>query len=399
MNIYDFIKLTTSSIFAHRMRSFLTALGISIGIAAVVLLTSIGEGLHKYVMGEFSQFGTNIIKVQPGKTKTHGANLASLSTVRPLSLEDAQALKRIPGIVAVDPLVQGNAEAETYQRQRRTTVYGVGPQFPIVYDIKPVSGSFLPDDDQISPRPFVVLGSKVRDELFDDRNPLGQRIRVGGQRYRVIGVMEPKGQILGVDLDDAVYVPTARAMSLFNRQGLMEINVKYRESASVDEILASLKRGLIARHGSEDFSLVTQEEMLEILNSVLNVLTFAVGALGSISLFVGAIGVFTIMTIAVNERFSEIGLFRALGAKKSQILFIFLGEAIVLAAIGGFAGLVIGAGGAQLLGYLFTSLPVHTPWSFVVIAEVIALFIGLLAGVLPARKAANLDPVDALRAE
>ena len=399
MNISDFIKLTTGSIFAHRMRSFLTALGISIGIAAVVLLTSIGEGLHQYVMSEFSQFGTNIIKIQPGVTQTHGANIASLSTVRPLSLDDAAALEKIPGIIAVDAMVQGNAEVETHQRQRRTTVYGVGPKFHIVYDIKPSAGTSLPEDNLVSPRPYVVLGSKVRKELFENRNPLGQRIRVGGHRYRVIGVMESKGQVLGIDLDDAVYIPTARAMDLFNRQGLMEINIKYRESAPVAEVLASLKRTLVSKHGSEDFTLVTQEQMLEVLNSILNVLTFAVGALGGISLFVGAIGVLTIMTIAVNERVSEIGLLRALGAKKSLILLIFLGEAIILASIGGFAGLIIGAGGAQLLGILFTALPVQTPWTFVFIAELIAVLIGLLAGVLPARKAANLDPVEALRTE
>ncbi|MDH5258165.1 MAG: ABC transporter permease [Gammaproteobacteria bacterium] len=399
MILTDFIKLTTGSIFAHRMRSFLTALGISIGIAAVVLLTSIGEGLHKYVMDEFSQFGTNIISIQPGTTTTHGANIAALSTVRPLSLDDATALEKIPELVAVCPAIQGNAEVETHQRQRRTTVYGVGPKFHIVYGIKPSGGTFLPEDDQVSPRAYVVLGSKVRDELYGDQNPLGQRVRVGGQRYRVIGVMESKGQILGIDLDDAVYIPTSRAMDLFNREGLMEINVKYRESVSTDEVLASIKRTLIARHGSEDFTLITQEQMLEVLSSVLNVLTFAVGALGGISLFVGAIGVFTIMTIAVNERVSEIGLLRALGAKKSQVLFIFLGEAMVLASIGGFAGLVIGAGGAHLLGMMFSALPVHTPWTFVFIAEGIAIFIGLLAGVLPARRASNLDPVDALRTE
>ncbi len=399
MNLTDFIKLTTSSIITHGTRSFLTALGIAIGIAAVVLLTSIGEGLHQYVMSEFSQFGSNIIKVQPGKTETHGSNIASLSTVRPLSLSDAEALKKVPGVIAVNPSVQGNAEIETFQRQRRTAVYGVGPQFNRVFDINTATGSFLPDDNQMSPRPYVVLGSKVREELFEEQNPLGKRIRVGGQRYRVIGVMESKGNVLGIDLDDAVYIPTARAMDLFDRNSLMEINIKYQDNKNVNEVLANLKRRLIARHGSEDFTLVTQEEMLEVLSSVLNVLTFAVGALGGISLFVGAIGVFTIMTITVNERYSEIGLLRALGARKSQILIIFLGEAMLLASIGGFAGLLIGAGGAQLLGISVPALPVHTPWSFVLAAEAIAVFIGLLAGVLPARRAALLNPVDALRSE
>lgn len=399
ISLSDFIRLTLSAIFAHRMRSFLTALGIAIGVAAVVLLTSIGEGLHKYVMSEFSQFGTNIINIQPGTSQTHGANIAALSTVRPLSLDDAIALGKLPNVLVADAAVQGNAAVEVHNRQRRTTIYGVSSGFPIAFDIKPASGSFLPEDNQVSPRAYVVLGSKVRKALFDDINPLGKRIRVGGQRYRVIGVMESKGQILGFDLDDAVYIPTARAMDLFNRQGLMEINIKYRENASATDVIASIKRVLVARHGSEDFTVVTQEQMLEVLSSVLSILTFAVAALGGISLFVGAIGILTIMSIAVNERVGEIGLLRALGAKKSQIILLFLGEAIVLSSIGGAAGLLIGIGGAQLLGFFFTALPVYTPWTFVFIAEFVAIVIGLLAGVLPAIRASNLDPVEALRSE
>ncbi len=399
MLLKDFIKLTLFSLISHRMRSILTAVGIAIGIAAVVLLTSIGEGLHQYVMGEFSQFGSNIISVQPGTTQTHGGNVAALSTTRPLALEDGEALKKIPQIVAVNSVVQGNAEVEGNARQRRTTIYGVGPQSPIVFEFYPAIGKFLPDDNTASPRPYAVLGSKVRDELFGDINPLGKLIRIGGNRFRVIGVMESKGQILGIDLDDSVNIPTARAMELFNRNGLMEIQVKYTPGANVDEVIASMKRVLIAKHGREDFTIVTQDQMLEVLNSILNVLTFAVGALGGISLFVGGIGVLTIMSIAVNERVSEIGLFRALGAPKNQILLIFLGEAVLLSALGGMFGLLLGVGGAQLLGFAIPALPVYTPWSFVFFAEATAILIGLLAGVLPARRAANLDPIDALRTE
>lgn len=381
------------------MRSSLTAIGIAIGIAAVVLLTSIGEGLHQYVLSEFSQFGTNIVTVQPGTTQTHGGSVAALSTTRPLSLEDSEVLNRIPGVIAVNGIVQGNAEVEGNSKQRRTTIYGVSPQSPQIFEFYPVQGKFLPEDNAVSPRPLAVLGSKVREELFGDTNPLGQLIRIGGYRYRVIGVMESKGQILGIDLDDSVSIPTARAMELFNRQGLMEIQVKYEANANVDEIVAGIKRLLIARHGTEDFTIITQEQMLEVLNSVLNVLTFAVGALGGISLFVGGIGVLTIMSIAVNERISEIGLFRALGAPKKQILLIFLGEAVLLSALGGLLGLLLGIGGAQLLGATIPALPVYTPWTFVIGAEFIAIIIGLLAGVLPAQKAASLDPIDALRTE
>ena len=399
MRLNDLIRLTLHSLISHRMRSFLTATGIAIGIAAVVLLTSIGEGLHQYVLNEFSQFGSNIVSIQPGTSQTHGGNVAALSNTRPLSIEDGEALKKLSDILAVNSVVQGNAEIEGNNRQRRTTVYGVGPQSPQVFEFYPAVGKFLPDDNVISPRPYAVLGSTLRDELFGTENPLGQLIRIGGHRYRVIGVMESKGQILGIDLDDAINIPTARAMDIFNRESLMEIQVKYKAGANVDEVIAGIKRLLITRHGQEDFTIVTQDQMLEVLSDVLNVLTFAVGALGGISLFVGGIGVLTIMSIAVNERISEIGLFRALGAPQRQILLIFLGEAILLSALGGLIGLCIGIGGAQLLSYAIPALPVYTPWSYVIGAEAIAVVIGLLAGVFPAQRAARLDPIDALRTE
>jgi len=399
MRSSDFIKLTLGSIIAHRMRSVLTAIGIAVGIAAVVLLTSIGEGLHKYVMSEFSQFGSNIINIQPGTTQTHGGNVAALSNIRPLKIDDARAIEKLSQVIATNSVVQGNAEVEFYKKQRRTVVYGVNASFPQIFEIYPAIGKFLPDDDDISPRPYVVLGHKVKQELFANKNPLGEKVRLGGFRYRVIGVMESKGQILGVDVDDAVYIPTTRAMELFNRQSLMEIQVKYQAAANVDDLINHIQTLLINRHGQEDFTILTQEQMLEVMSSILNVLTLAVGALGGISLFVGGIGVLTIMTIAVNERISEIGLFRALGATKNQIMVVFLGEAIVLASLGGFFGLLIGIGGAHLLTLTIPNLPVHTPWSFVIGAESLAVAIGLLAGVLPARRAANLDPIDALRTE
>lgn len=399
MQIKDFITLTGTSVLAHKLRSFLTMLGISVGITAVVLLTSIGEGLYKFVLAEFSQFGTTIVAINPGKVSTHGMTMGVFGSVRPLSLEDSEALKQSPYAKAVVPAVQGNAEVEGNNRTRRTTVYGMGPAFPTVFNIKVKAGRFLPEEDPTAPRAFVVLGAKVKKELFGNANPLGQRMRIGGDRYRIIGVLESKGQILGFDLDDTVYIPTARALDLFNREGLMEIDFLYEEGANTEKVVASIKRILMNRHGREDFTITTQEQMLDVLGSILNVLTFAVGAIGSISLLVGGIGIITIMTISVNERTTEIGLLRALGAKQSQILSLFLGEAIVLSAIGGASGLLIGIGIAQFLHAVLPALPVHTPWSFVFMAEGLAIAIGLMAGVLPARRAAQLDPVEALRSE
>jgi putative ABC transport system permease protein len=399
MLLNDSIKLATGSLLSRRMRSFLTALGIAVGIASVVLLTSIGKGVHNFVLSEFTQFGTNLIAVTPGKATTTGISGAIISNVRPLTMDDALSLERIPKVVGVVPFVQGNAPIEFGKRSRRGYVFGVGPEVPIVWQIEVATGRFLPYDDPRAARAFAVLGSKIRDELFNSENPLGRLIRIGGERYRIIGVMESKGQMLGFDLDDAVYIPTARALAMFDRESLIEIDLLYAAGSSADDIAKKIKGLLISRHGAEDFTITTQEQMLDVLGSVLNILTLAVGALGGISLLVGGVGILTIMTIAVNERTAEIGLLRAIGAGRRQILFLFLGEAVVLAAIGGLAGLVVGAGGAWLIGAAVPALPTHTPWSYVVLVETLAASIGLLAGVLPARRAANLDPIEALREE
>lgn len=399
MLIRDFLNLTGHSLIAHRLRTFLSALGIAVGIAAVVLLTSIGEGVHQFVLAEFTQFGTNIVGINPGRTTTHGTTTGVFGTVRPLTIEDAEALGRLPFARAVVPLVQGNAEVEVDGRRRRTTVYGVGPEMPEAFSMRVKSGRFLPHDDPTAPRAMAVLGSKLRHEMFGAANPLGRRISIGGNRYRVVGVMEPKGTVLGFDLDDTVYIPAARGLELFNRESLFEIDLLYREGIPAKRVVASISNLLEARHGREDFTVTTQEQMLDVLGSILNILTFAVGAIGGISLLVGAIGIITIMTIAVQERTGEIGLIRALGARRTQVLGLFLGEAVVLAAIGGMAGLALGIGTAGLLRLALPALPVHTPWLFVVAAETVAVLIGLAAGVLPARRAARLDPVEALRQE
>ncbi len=399
MRLQDAIQLTWNAVLAQGHRSLLTAIGIAVGIGAVVLLTSIGEGIHRFVLAEFTQFGTNLIGVAPGKTNTLGVSGAIISNVRPLSLEDAEALGRLPEIAAIVPVLQGNAEVEAGGRRRRGTIIGAGPAVPQVWRMEVALGEFLPADDLGSARAFAVLGSKMRAELFPNTNPLGQRVRIGSEGYRVIGVMAPKGQMLGFDLDDTLYIPAARALAMFNRTSLMEIDLLYRAGVVAERLTERIKSSLIARHGREDFTITTQQQMLDVLGSVLGILTLAVGALGGISLFVGAVGILTIMTIAVTERTAEIGLLRALGAERAQILLLFLGEAVLLAAVGGIGGLGLGVGGAWVLGLTLPALPVQISWDYLLAAEALAALIGLLAGVLPARHAAGLDPLEALRVE
>lgn len=399
MKIPDLTKLSYRSMVSYPLRSVLSILGILVGIVSVVLMTSIGEGIHRYVLNEFTQFGTNIIAVTPGKTSTFGLSGATISNVRPLSLNDANALKRLDNIIDVVPLVQGNASVEYGRKSRRVNVLGVGSAVPVVWKMPVSTGNFLPRDHNETARPFAVLGKKLRDELFADISPLGQRIRIGSDRYRVIGVMEGKGQMLGFDMDDTVYIPTARAMELFNRESLMEIDLLYKAGFSVDHISTSIKRLLISRHGREDFTIITQQQMLELLDSVMDILTLAVAALGGISLLVGAVGILTIMIIAVNERIAEIGLLRALGAEKADIRNLFLAESVFLSFAGGVLGAITGMVLIQATRMVAPELPIKIAWGYIIAAIGISLIIGLLAGVMPALRAARLLPLDALRTE
>lgn len=399
MSYLDILLLSFRTIASHKLRSALTALGLIIGIAAVIILTSLGRGLHSFVIAEFTQFGTNIIGIHPGKKSTFGLSGATISTVRPLTMADATSLGKLGGIVAVAPVVQGNARVETDNKQRRSNVIGVGDAVPQVWKMHPVLGQFLPSGENANPRAFAVLGDKLATELFGHVNPLGKRIRIGTDRYRVIGVMEKKGQMLGFDMDDTVYIPAAKALEMFDRESLMEIDLLYGNNISVATVQKNIKQLLIARHGREDFTLVTQNQMLESMNSVLNILTLAVAALGGISLLVGSVGIITIMTIAVSERVSEIGLLRAIGAEKKIIFKLFLCEALALSASGGLLGVVSGIGTVQIISYILPALPTELAWSYVAAAFTLSLFIGIVSGVMPALKAAHLEPLQALHSE
>ncbi len=399
MLIKDFMHFTLHTILAHKLRSSLTAAGIAVGVTAVVLLTSIGQGVHQFVLSEFTQFGSHIVAINPGKTTTHGAAIGVFGNTQPLTIDDAIALEKLSNAKAVVSFVQGNVDVESKDRTRRTTIYGTTHAFPEAFRFELQSGRFLPEGDPRRGGSHAVLGSKLKTELFGNQNALGQRIRIGGQAFRIIGVMAPKGQVLGFDLDDTVYIPVATCMDLLNQDSLMEIDILYTAQTDVDHFVEQITHRLSKRHGREDFTVTTQEQMLEVLGDILDILTMAVAALGAISLFVGGIGILTIMTISVTERTSEIGLLRALGAKRQHILWLFLGEATVLAALGGLIGLSIGLTLVTTLKLILPDLPVETAWDYNLLAEIVCVITGLIAGILPAKHAAELNPVDAMRAE
>ncbi|OYY75170.1 MAG: peptide ABC transporter permease [Gammaproteobacteria bacterium 28-57-27] len=399
MRIIDTLRFTLASLRAERQRSLLTMLAIAIGIAAVVLLTGLGAGLQSYLVGQFTQFGTHLISVTPGKENTTGMSISVIDTKRPLTLNDAQSLRDIPGVEAMTPVVSGQLSAEFAGKSRRTLAFGIGPDAPKVWGMALARGQFMPEDDLIAPRPVVMLGNTLARSLFGHANPLGEKVRLGGMSFRVVGVLAPKGQMLGFDIDDAAYIPAALTLQLFNRDGLMEIDVLYHEAESASSVVKRISRRLSERHGAEDFTVQSQDQMLASLGKVLDVLTFAVGALGGIALLTGGVGILTLMSIAVSERRGEIGLLTALGAPSGLILRLFLGEAVILGALGGLLGVLIGLAGLGLLHLGIPALPFAPRMDYLLIAEALALLIGLAAGVLPAMSAARLDPIEALREE
>jgi putative ABC transport system permease protein len=395
----DVLLLAVGAVASHRLRSSLSLLGIAIGIAAVILLTSIGEGTRRYVLGQFTQFGTHVVAIHPGKAKTTGLPGALGGTTRHLTIDDAEALARIPGIERVVPSAFGVARVEAGERGRNVAVNGVTPDVQVVWGFRPRLGSFWTAGDPRRGSPVAVLGPKLARELFGDASPLGALVRIGGRRFRVVGVMEPKGQMLGFDLDDAVYVPVATALALFDLVELAEVDFTYAPADALPRVETEVKRILTARHGDEDFTVTTQEAMLAVMGNVMGMVTMAVGGIAGISLVVGAIGVLTMMWITVRERTAEIGLVRAIGASTRQVAAMFLAEAALVATLGGAAGVALGLGLGAALRWAVPGLPVATPAVFVLAALGTSFAVGLLSGVLPARRAAALDPIEALRAE
>ena len=400
MNTSDIVRLAWQAVWFHRQRSILTMLGILIGIASVILLTSIGEGTRRYVLSEFTQFGTTLVAVNPGKIETTGLPGALGTTIHPLTLEDAAALERIRGVERVSPVVFGTAPIQHGGRTRNTFVYGVTASAPQVWRMGVRGGRFLPELDPDRSAPVAVLGPKLKRELFGDQTSLGRYVRISGQRFMVIGVMEPKGQFLGFDIDDSAYIPVAAARQMFNREALQEIDLLIANASFIDPAVARVKTTLTERHNrEEDFTVTTQTGMLDTLDRVIRIISLAVVGIGAISLLVGCIGILTMMWISVNERTSEIGLARALGATSGQILLLFLTEAALISTVGGALGVTAGLGVARVLHLYVPALPVHTPMVYVALALILSLGVGLASGLMPARRAAALDPVVALTAE
>lgn len=379
----------------HRLRTGLTVAGVSVGIGAVVALTALGEGARRYVRQEFANLGSNLLIVLPGKVETTGAAPYG-GVIRDLTIEDALALRRLSGVREVAPLASGAETVRFGDLSRAVPVLGTTAQFLTVRRLLVQEGRFLPERDWLAGGHEIVLGWKVARELFRRESPLGKTVRVGPHRFRVVGVLAPRGRGLGFDFDELVFVPVQTAMRIFNRSSLFRILVECQHQQEMESVRARLERVLYQRHRGEDVTVVSQDALLEAFSSILQALTWALTGIAAISLVVAGIGIMNVMLISVTERRREIGLLKAVGVAEGQVLGVFLLEALCLAAAGGFLGLALGSGGVRLLVHFYPAFPASPPlWAYLA-GLAVALGVGGLFGLWPAYRAARLDPVLAL---
>jgi putative ABC transport system permease protein len=402
MPIREILFLAFESIRSNKLRAGLTMLGMIIGVGAVVLLVSIGNGARNYITHEFEGLGTNLIMVQPGRTDQRGGFGPPTSSVkRKLSLSDVESLERqAVNLAAVSGITLGNASVKTGERSVSVNVLGSNDQLIQIFNIKIGRGEWFSRDEDESGRRVVVLGYGVAQQLFDDGNALGQLVKINESEHRVIGVTLKSGESLGFNMDDMVFIPVRSAMRVFNDDKLFGIRMSARSKVTLDDAESEIRSILKARHnGEEDFTIVTQVSMLDTMNTILGMLTYVLAGIAMISMIVGGIGIMNIMLVSVTERTREIGIRRAVGAKKSDILKQFLAEAVTLSLLGG----TIGLGGSTALTYLvYFFLPkfdMRAPIWILVPAFVLSSLIGIVFGVWPARKAAQIETIEALRYE
>ena len=398
MNAPDLLRFATTALSGHRLRSALSLTGVAIGVASVMLLTSLGEGARRYIAGEFAALGSNLIIVVPGKTETEGEAPLFSEAAHDLTLADSHALaRRSPRITRVAPLTLGTTTASHGNRMREVTVVGTTTEFQKIRKIQVSMGRFLPEEEVERGARVCVIGATIERELFEGANPLGEVLRIGEERFKIIGVNAPRGQSLGMDLDEIVDVPVSAAMALFDERSLFRIFVEVRTNeevaAAADDIVSILKE----RHdGVEDVTIIRQDSVIASLSKILNVLTAALAAIAAVSLAVAGIGIMNVMLVSVSERTAEIGLLRALGAAQGQVLSLFLVEATLLSVIGGALGIVSGYALAAGVRAIWPNFPAHPPGWAVATGVIVAIGVGLGFGAIPARRAAHLDPKIAL---
>jgi len=398
MGFTDSFFFSLQALLAYRSRTFLMLLAMSIGVASVVVLTALGEGARQYIVNQFSSLGTHLIIVLPGRAETTGSLPPMLGeTPRDLTLEDSLALYRSSSVDYVAPIIAGSAPVSHQQLEREVTILGSTPELYIVRKLAMSRGQFLPSGDPSRAVAVCVLGETVKQELFGEQNPIGKWVRINDRRFRVIGVLKSLGPSLGMDMKDVVIIPVASAQNLFNAESMFRILVQAKSRESIQKAIQTVTDIIRERHeGEDDVTVIQQDALLKTFDRIFTALTFTVAGIAAISLGVAGVLIMNVMLIAISQRTHEIGVLKALGAYRQHILQLFLVEAGLLSISGALIGLVIAYPTTRLILYAYPEFPVTIPAWSPIAAVMIAISTGLLFGWLPARRAADLEPVIAL---
>jgi len=413
MKLYRLLLDALENLSANKLRSMLTVLGIVIGVAAVIAMLSIGRGAEASITSRIESMGTNLVYVTPGSTSQSGVSSAA-GSAGTLTLDDAEALASLPDVVAIASVTNNLAQVVYQGQNTRTRLMGVTPGYQTVSSLTLADGVFISEANQSARSLVVVLGSSVAENLFGGTSGVvGQKVRMNGQPYKVIGVLTSKGGTGFMNQDDQVFIPLSTAQtrlvggSRFRGSSVInQINVKAASADAVDQVINNVTLTMRERHGTiqgaDDFTVTSQEATLDTATQVTDTLTIFLGGIAGISLAVGGIGIMNIMLTTVTERTHEIGLRKAIGARRRDILLQFLVESMVLSLIGGLIGAVFGWGIAQMMGQIQISGTIITPvvgLDSVLLATLFSMAIGLFFGIYPATRAARLQPVEALRYE
>lgn len=399
MTSRDVILFAFHSIERSAGRTALMLVAMSIGVAAVILLTGLGEAARRYVNNEFASLGTNLVIVLPGKSETTGGSLnASFSgSTRALTVDDAFATTRHANVASVAPLVVGAATVQYSGLEREVPVYGATSEMLSIRNWEMAEGQFLPESDWSHATSVSVIGSTIKKEIFGNGPAVGEWLRVGDSRFRVIGVMDAAGRSMGMDTDELVILPIASAMTLFNTDGLFRVLIEVRARENIESVKRFVANTIKARHhGEEDVTVITQDAVLATFDDIFNVLTFAVAGIAAISLAVAGVLIMNVMLVSVSQRTGEVGLLKAVGAAPRQILAVFLAEAALLSFFGSLIGLGVGLAGSWMASRYFPAIDMRPPLWAIVAGLSVAVATGIVFGIMPAKRAARLDPVQAL---
>jgi putative ABC transport system permease protein len=400
MRSLDTVGFAFQALRRYPMRSSMMLLAIAIGVAAVVTLTGVGEAARRYVAGEFEALGTNTLIVLPGKADTSGAGLAGLligETARDLTLDDAMAIQRDARILRIAPLVVGGGLVSWRARSREISVFGANAALKDIQRWEMTAGRFLPELDIDTTSSVCVAGKVIADEIVATGSVVGQWLRIGDTRCRVVGVMAQSGVSGAFNVDESVFIPVANALQLFDSPGLFRIIVETRNRDDIESVRRSIINTIRERHqGVEDITVIRQDAVLDTFDSIFGVVTMALAGIAAISLLVAGVLIMNVMLVAVSQRTNEIGLLKAIGATQSQIVAIFLVESAWLATLGAACGIVIGYSLAWVMSQIYSFLNFMAPLWASAAAVGIAITCGIVFGLMPARRAARLDPVLAL---